>query len=102
MPRLLVSRCGPDRVGEFRAAAIVRYEDGVSLADGGRRAAAIYLWGYAAEMTLKAAFFTAFGFPANRVISPADLRTARNVTAVHCGVPWPAPGWGHNLVAWAE
>src|SRR3954452_5310622 len=102
MPVLLVDRCGPDTVAEFRSAAVVRYDDGARLAGRGRRTAAIYLWGYAAEMTIKAAFFTAFGFPEDRVITAAHLRTARDVTAAHCGILWPAPGWGHNLVAWAE
>ena len=55
MPRRLLSRVGRDTVREFRAAAAERYLDARLLAREGRRTAAIYLWGYVAEMYLKAA-----------------------------------------------
>ena len=55
MPRRLVDRCQADSIREFRASARQRYEDGLALAGAGKGTAAIYLWGYASEMTLKAA-----------------------------------------------
>jgi hypothetical protein len=101
MPRSLRARCLPDSIREFRAAARERFQDGVTAAAGERRTAALYLWGYAAEMTLKAAYFALLGFAETRTITPADLRAA--VAAGQAlGVPWPAGGQGHNLRAWAQ
>lgn len=61
MPRRLLQRCQPDSIAEFRSASRQRYDDGLSLAIQGRRTGAIYLWGYAIEMTLKAAYFSFIG-----------------------------------------
>ena len=61
MPRRLIDRCQPDSIREFRASAQHRYNDGLALSGLGNRTSAIYLWGYAAEMTLKAAYFSFFG-----------------------------------------
>ena len=69
MPTRLIDRCQPDSVREFRASARQRYSDGLALAGAGNRTAAIYLWGYAAEMTLKAAYFSLFGLADNDVIT---------------------------------
>lgn len=104
MPRRLLERCQPDSIREFRAAALQRFVDAVSLADLGRRTAAIYLWGYSAEMTLKAAYFWLVGFPETQTITLADLRSAA-VNGVKLGVSWPggpkAPRL-HDLYSWAE
>ena len=102
MPIRLLDRCQPDCIREFRAAARMRYIDGLSLAGEGRRTAAIYLWGYAAEMTLKAAYFARLG------IGETDPLTWRDhlVPAINVGramqIYWPVPGQGHNVRAWAE
>lgn len=69
------------------------------MAPVGRRTAAIDLWGYAAEMTLKAAYFELLGFPPSQVISMADLRGAA-ANAPRLGFAWT--GNLHNLEAWAE
>ncbi len=58
MPRRLLDRCNDDSLREFRAAARQRFNDALVLAANGRRTGAIYLWGYAVEMTLKAAYFS--------------------------------------------
>lgn len=100
MPRRLLDRCLPDSVREFRAAAFQRSQDAHSLAAAGRRTAAIYLWGYAAEMTLKAAYFSALGFPETRPITMGDLRGAVTA-ALGLGVAWPGQNL-HDLRAWAE
>ena len=84
MPTRLLGRCRPDSVLEFRLAARERLEDGRSAAAAGRRTAAVYLFGYAAEMTLKAGYFAASGFASAQPITRRDLETARK----------RAPAWG--------
>jgi hypothetical protein len=99
MPKRLLERCRPDSVAEFQAAARQRLRDGLSLAAQGRRTAAIYLWGYAAEMTLKAAYFRVIGFPWSQQISLKDLHAAK-VKAGGLGITWA--GNFHDLRAWAD
>lgn len=104
MPRRLLDRCAPDSIREFRAAARQRFEDGRTLAAADRRTAAIYLWGYCSEMTLKAAYFATLGFLSTQPITSADLRAAA-LTAPGLGVAWPGlPHYPkfHDLRAWAE
>ena len=104
MPKLLLVRCAADSIKEFRAAARERFEDAAVAAAAGRKTAAIYLWGYVAEMTLKAAYFSAFGFDAARPITIGDLRGAA-ASAPALGVIWPgAPRRTnlHSIRAWAE
>jgi len=104
MPRRLIARCQPDSIREFRASARQRYNDGLALAGAGNRTAAIYLWGYAAEVTLKAAYFALFGLAEDAVITvhghiqPAIDRGR----AVPLRIAWPSQGAGHNVRAWAE
>jgi hypothetical protein len=77
MPRRLLDRCNPDSIQEYRAAARERFHDGLAMAGRGRRTGAIYLWGYAAEMFLKAAYFSVIGTPETRSLTwGADLRPA--------------------------
>jgi hypothetical protein len=102
MPRRLLARCNPDSIREFRAAARQRYDDALSLVGRGRRTAAIYLWGYAGEMTLKAAYFSLLGLAETAVITwPGDLRPAI-LRGRGMGIAWPPQGEGHNVRAWAE
>jgi hypothetical protein len=77
MPVELPQRCNPDSIAEFRRAAKQRYFDGLELATNNRRTAAIYLWGYTAEMLLKAAYFELIGFAEMKPIQLADLQTAK-------------------------
>ncbi len=101
MPRRLIDRCNPDSIREFRAAARQRYDDALVLAANGRRTAAIYVWGYAAEMTLKAAYFSFLGHPETAAITwGGHLLPAIN--AGQAMVYWPNQGKGHNVRAWAE
>jgi hypothetical protein len=75
MPRPLRQRWQPDSIAEFLLAARQRYDDGLTLASHGRRTGAIYVWGYAAEMLLKASFFRLIGVPAGRPLTVAnDIR----------------------------
>jgi len=99
MPIPLLDRCQPDSTREFRAAATQRATDAQRLLGAERRTAAIYLWGYVVEMTLKAAYFNVIGFPDNRPITRHDLLLAAR-SAPALGVAWP--GNLHDIRAWAE
>jgi len=102
MPKRLLARCKPDSIDEFKLAAHQRYNDGLILSLKGRRTAAIYVWGYAIEMTLKAAYFSFLGKGLHDVITwRQDLQPAIQ-TARSYAIHWPSQGAGHNLLAWAE
>jgi hypothetical protein len=103
MPRTLLNRWRPECIVEFRASALQRFDDGIKLAAAGRRTGAVYLWGYCAEMLLKAAYFSANGFAETDPISWAkDIYPAieRGRKVFH--IAWPHPGQGHNIRAWSE
>ena len=103
MPRRLPARWQAESIHEFRVSAQRRFEDGLALAGQGHRTGAIYLWGYSAEMILKAAYFRLTGLPQTGIITlighilPAIDR-GRNVL----GIAWAKHGQGHNVRAWAE
>lgn len=99
MPKPLRERLPKDSIAEFRRAARQRYADGLHLERAGRPLAAVYLWGYAAEMVLKAGYFRAVGFARGRPISAYDLRAARAGATLR-SVSW-AGNW-HDLRGWAE
>lgn len=102
MPRRLLARCNPDSIREFRAAARRRFDDALAMAAGGRRTGAIYLWGYTAEMALKAAYFSLIGLPDDQTLTwHGDLRPAI-LRGRSLGIAWPPQGEGHNVRAWAE
>ncbi len=102
MPRRLLQRCQPDSIREFRAAALRRFDDGLILAAKGNGTGAIYLWGYCAEMVLKAAYFSLIGLTETDVIT----WQGHLIPAIHrgraIGLAWPSQGAGHNISAWAE
>ena len=102
MPKRLLDRLGRDCIRGFRSAARERFIDGLEAEAKGRRTASIYLWGYAAEMTLKAAYFSAIGFSEARPIEFVDLRNARNAGIGVYRLDWPEKGKFHNIRAWAE
>lgn len=101
MPKVLADRLTVDSISQFRIAARIRSEDAWQLAAAGRSAAAIYLWGYTAEMTLKAAWFRLLGYPENRAISFRDLEAARTLATARYGIAWPGRNF-HAVVHWAE
>jgi hypothetical protein len=103
MPRRLPGRWQPESIREFRASARQRFADGLALAAQGRRTGAIYLWGYSAEMTLKAAYFRLTGLGPTDVITwGGHVLQAINHGRNFLGIPWPTAGQGHNVRAWAE
>jgi hypothetical protein len=102
MPKRLLDRCQPDSIREFRAAARQRFDDGLALSVAGQRTGAIYLWGYTAEMTLRAAYLSFIGLGETTPITQKEhLRPAVNQGRL-LGVAWPPQGEFHNVRAWAE
>lgn len=99
MPQLLLDRCQPNSIREFRAAALQRARDAQTLVAGERRTAGIYLWGYAAEMMLKASYFAVIGFADGQQITIPDLHAAR-LSATRLGVVRFANL--HDVRGWAE
>lgn len=88
-------------IRDFRAAAAQRYQEGRHLAIAGDRLAAIYLWGYTAEMLLKAAYFRLRGWFPVQPITLADIRDARNHAINNLHLAWPQPNL-HDLSRWRE
>jgi hypothetical protein len=88
-------------IRDFRSAAGLRYREARRLALGGDRLAAIYLWGYAAEMLLKAAYFRLRGWAATQPITMTDIRDARNYAITTLHLAWPQPNL-HDLPRWRE
>src|SRR5689334_22497668 len=102
MPKRLLAQWQPESIREFRASARRRFDEGMALTAAGHRTGAIYLWGYSAEMTLKAAYFSLLGSGETAVLTWAgDIVPAIN-TGRGMGIAWPPQGQGHNVRAWAE
>ena len=74
----LIDRIGSDTIGRIERAAPRRLAEAIHLADRGHHLAAIYLCGYAAEMTIGAAYFKLLEYASNYAISEEDRRTAIN------------------------
>jgi hypothetical protein len=87
-------------IREFRAAATPRYNEGVRLAAADDRLAAIYLWGYAAEMLLKAAYFRLVGWLPRQAVTMNDLKAARGYAIHALGIGWTTSNL-HDLTKWA-
>lgn len=104
MPRPLPQRFAVECVREFRLTARIRYNDAEVLAAQDRRAAAIYLWGYSVEMTLKAAYFQLVGFSPTQVIAGSDLRLAlgNSPASMARQLGMTPSGNFHDLVGWAD
>jgi hypothetical protein len=103
MPKRLPARWQPESIREFRASARQRFDEGLALAGAGYRTGAIYLWGYTAEMILKAAYFTLMGRAETALLTWAgDILPAINLGRYTLLIAWPAQGQGHNVRAWAE
>lgn len=100
MPKPLPERCKPDSIRGFRAAAKVRYLDAQLLTEARRRTAAIYFWGYAAEMIIKAAYFSTIGYRMQQSITLADLDRAKKQSFSIHGISWS--GGLHNIEGWAR
>jgi hypothetical protein len=102
MPKRLLERCRPDSILEFRESARRRYDDGLALVAAGHRTGAIYLWGYAAEMLLKAAYFSLIGLAETDAITWQREIQPAIAKGRGWGILWPPQGAGHNVRAWAD
>ena len=102
MPKRLPDRWQPECIREFRAAARQRYNDGLALAGQGRRTGAVYMWGYTAEMALKAAYFSLTMADTDLISWKPDIQgTITHGKTAH-GIAWTNSEAGHNVRAWAE
>jgi hypothetical protein len=91
---------GPDTISKFEKSAQMRIAEGDLLAKD-HPLTAIYLYGYAAEMTLKAAYFRNLGFGAVDEIDPNERNRAmaRARASDLMGFdPHDIPGWARLLV----
>lgn len=103
MPKQLLERCNPDSIREFRAAAQVRFNDALAMAEKGRTTGAIYLWGYTVEMVLKAAYFACLAIQENQALTwRGDIGPAIDIGRQKYNINWTKKGAGHNVRAWAE
>jgi hypothetical protein len=102
MPKRLTDRLNPDSIDEFLAAACERYCDGIELAAQARRMGAIYLFGYSAEMVMKAAYFRAIGVSNRAPLGRQSHLNAAVTRARQLGVNWPNPRNLHYVQGWAE
>src|SRR5437879_6141475 len=102
MPMRLLKRCHQDdSIREYRAAARQRFDDALAMAGRGRHTGAIYLWGYTAEMTLKAAYFSLIGLAETALISwKVHLQPAIN-RGKSMGISWSTQEPGHDVRSWA-
>jgi hypothetical protein len=99
VPRLLVERFIDDSISQFRASALIRNEDAWELYYRGRFTAAIYLWGYVVEMTLKVAWFSnVLKYDDNKILKRLDLQQAGELAKKSYGIPW---GGLHDIEGWA-
>lgn len=99
MPRILLDRCRPDCIAEFRLAAAQRFEEAEHLNLRGHRLSGIYLYGYVAEMMVKAAYFAFLGYGSRHPITMANLRAAAS-KAPSLGIP-AFPNL-HHIESWAR
>jgi hypothetical protein len=97
----LIARIAPNHtIRTFRAAAKLRYDEACGLAHRGDRLAAIYLWGYCAEMLFKAAYFRLIGWAPGQLITLTDLNQAKSHAIHHLGLHWHSNL--HDLTRWRE
>jgi hypothetical protein len=97
----LIARIPADHsIRDLRVAAGLPYREAQRLAMAGDRLAAIYLFGYVAEMLLKAAYFRLVGWTPTQPISLADLNRARAYANSHHGLHWPTNL--HDLPRWRD
>jgi hypothetical protein len=107
LPPLAVLLARPHTVGRFRLAAWGRYSEGNQLAvaaglqnSPALRHGAIYLFGYVAELVLKAAYFRLRPANVHGTIVVTDMHNARNRATSQFHVRWPGANL-HYLPGWA-
>ena len=102
----LADHLAPDTISQLERAAVLRHDDGLELLHVRHTLAAVYLFGYSAEMCLAAAYFRAVGFTVKRVIERDErqrhMAKARNLkdaegNPIMTGDPHPLVGWARFL-----
>ena len=97
-------RLAPDTINRLERAAQHRYESASILWRAKRRLAALYLYGYTAEICFAAAYFRSVGFSPNAEID-RDTRNRHMARARLLDLPNGEklmPGDPHPLVGWAR
>jgi hypothetical protein len=89
-----------DCIQEYEQARSDRLCDGTSLWSWDRDPGAVYILGYAAEITLKCAYFRFSGFTIAQPIGHAELHTEK-ARAPLLGVTVPHEGF-HSVKFWGE
>jgi hypothetical protein len=104
VPRLLPSRFRTECIRELELASSARHTEARHLAEAGRRTAAIYLFGYVVEMTLKVAFLRLAGHGDEQEITPTILRSYAGTSPTSTARTLGLPGTTnlHDLASWAD
>jgi hypothetical protein len=99
-------RLSPDTINKLERAAQHRYQSANILLKEKRRLAALYFYGYTAEICLSAAYFRSAGFSPNaeidrdtrrRRMGQARLLEMPNGERLMSSDPHPVPGWARFL-----
>ena len=88
----------PDTIGTLRTAAPERYAEAASLVGAGHLGGAVYLFGYVAELVLKAAVFAHLGMSATDVIDPKTRDAIEGMMKQDA----MKPRGPHDILRWAE
>jgi hypothetical protein len=94
----IVDQLGPDTVSRWERSAPKRIAEGDTLLAADQCLIAIYLYGYAIEMRLKAAYFRMLRYGPHVEVD-ADARNRAEVRARQSGLMSGAP---HDLAGWAR
>jgi hypothetical protein len=99
MVKTLSQQFGPDTVRKFERAAPQRLEEAATLVAGEHRLVAIYLYGYAIEMLLKAAYFKQILRHASTTEIDRETRMRVEARARQSGFMSREP---HDFAGWAR
>src|SRR6185437_16834464 len=106
MPLTLVKRSGRDSLGTLEASALVRMREAEVLYLDGQRLGAVYLYGYAIEISLKTAYYRVIGLvPAALIDKGLHRIPAEKSIKAMIGLPSHPQGAaspGHNVIGWAR
>jgi hypothetical protein len=97
----IIGKIGPDTISRLTRAAERRCVEADWLATGRHYQAALYFYGYAAEIVLGTAYFRMKGYTATQPISPQDLDRTLKLARVRSLMPdktHPLDGWALLLI----
>jgi hypothetical protein len=106
MALTLVKRSGSDSLGKLEKAARARMRDAEALHQRGHCLAAVYLYGYVIEISLKTAYYRLIGLtPSTSINRLLHRRPAEDLIKKMGGLPAHPQGptiAGHNVIGWAR